>query len=453
MTLIKSISGIRGIIDSSIDSTLVAKYVKAFCRISANRTILLARDTRRSGDKFIGNSIEILKRLNKEYVNCGIIPTPTAQYLIKKNNYAGGIVFTASHNPENWNGMKFIDSNGIFLDYKKFNDLENEAKNIEINHLEYTALQSHFRNGKDLSKESISTHINDILSLNINNFNLVKNKKIKVAIDCVNGATSIALPMLLNKFNCEIIAINSTYNEFFSRSPEPIPSNLKTLSKCVIDNNADLGLATDPDGDRLSIIDNKGNPLGEELTLSMCVYYFLKYFPENRKYPIVTNLSTSLLSEKISQEYDTPFVRTPVGEINVVKKMEEMGSLIGGEGNGGIILKESHLGRDSLVGSMIILNLLAKENKSLNEIYNLFPKYYIQKSSLKLDNSSNSSIDKIKQKFNDQNIIDIDGLKIIWKNEWVHIRKSNTEPILRIISESQSKNRSIELIDMIKGLI
>ena len=448
MTLIKSISGIRGIINVSIDSQLVSKYVTAFSNISPNGIILLGRDTRNSGDLFIKDSINILTQLNKKFINCGILPTPTAQYLIKKNNYAGGIVFTASHNPSNWNGMKFIDSNGIFLDHKKFSDLEETVKNTTVKNIE-----DKYDFHKDLSAESIDEHINDILGLSINNLNLVKDKKIKVAIDCVNGATSKALPLLLDKFNCEIIKIHSDYNENFGRSPEPIPANLKELSKCVVDNDADLGFATDPDGDRLSIVDNKGNPLGEELTLSMCVYYFLKYFPEKRKYPIVTNLSTSLLSEKISEKYNTPFIRTPVGEINVVKKMQDIESLIGGEGNGGIILKESHLGRDALVGAMIILNLLVKENKSLNEIYNYFPKYHIQKSSIELNNSSDDIISKIKKKFYNEKIVDIDGLKIIWEDEWLHIRKSNTEPILRIISESKSISQSKKLIRLIKDMI
>ena len=449
MTLIKSISGIRGIIDTSIDSKIVSQYVKAFSNISPDGAILLARDPRNSGDVFISNSIDILTKSNRKFINCGIIPTPTAQYLIENNNYAGGIVFTASHNPSNWNGMKFIDSGGIFLDHKKFSNLEKEAKKIIIK--EVNNKKSIFYN--DLSEKSINKHIDNILNLSINKLSLIKEKKIKVAIDCVNGATSKALPSLLNKLNCEVIKIHSHYDENFGRSPEPIPSNLKELSECVIDNNADLGLATDPDGDRLSIIDNKGNPLGEELTLSMCVYYFLKYFPDKRKHPIVTNLSTSMLSETISKKYNTPFIRTPVGEINVVKKMQEVEALIGGEGNGGIILKESHLGRDSLVGTIIILNLLAIENKSLNQINEFFPKYYIQKSSIELDNYSDGAIEKIKREFNNENIIDIDGLKIIWENEWLHIRKSNTEPILRIISESKSISQSNKLIELIKSII
>ena len=450
MTLIKSISGIRGIIDTSINSKVVTKYVKAFSNISPEGTILLARDTRNSGEKFILDSMDILSELNKKFINCGIIPTPTAQYLIQNNNYSGGIVFTASHNPSNWNGMKFIDSQGIFLDHKKFSNLEKEAKKIIIKKLDEKSTIN-----KDSSEESINEHIDSILNLSLNNSNLVQQKKIKVAIDCVNGATSKALPLLLNKLNCEVVKIHSDYNENFGRSPEPIPSNLKELSQCVIENNADLGLATDPDGDRLSIIDNKGNPLGEELTLSMCVYYFLKYFPDKRKYPIVTNLSTSMLSETISKRYNTPFIRTPVGEIHVVKKMQEVESFIGGEGNGGVILKESHLGRDSLVGSMIILNLLVKENKSLDEIYNLFPKYYIQKSSVELDDSSLKIIDNLKQKLLiAKDIIVVDGLKIVYnENEWIHLRKSNTEPILRIIVESKSISQSNKLIKNIKHMI
>ena len=448
MTLIKSISGIRGIIDSSIDSKLVSKYVKAFSNISPKGTILLARDTRNSGDIFISNSINVLTKLNIKFINCGIIPTPTAQYLIEKNNYAGGIVFTASHNPSNWNGMKFIDSNGIFLDHEKFSNLEEEIKKITLKDVSHESMSY-----VELSNESINQHVDSILNLSINNLNLVKQKKIKIAIDCVNGATSKALPSLLNKLDCEIIKIHSDYNEEFGRSPEPIPSNLKELSQCVINNNADLGLATDPDGDRLSIVDNEGTPLGEELTLSMCVYYFLKYFPDKRKHPIITNLSTSMLSETIAKEYNTPFMRTPVGEINVVKKMQSAGSLIGGEGNGGIILKESHLGRDSLVGTIIILNLLARENKTLNQIYKLFPKYHIQKSSIEFTGSSTKIIQKIKQEFKNETIIDIDGLKIVWKDEWVHIRKSNTEPILRIIAESKSISQTNKLIELIKNII
>ena len=451
MTLIKSISGIRGIINTSLSSNLIAKYISAFSNISPAGKLLLARDTRNSGAEYINSTKALLKYLDRESINCDIIPTPTAQFLVVKNNCAGGIVFTASHNPSNWNGMKFIDQNGIFIDQEKFNQLENEFKKITLS----ADIKINIANNEQDNKaeESINLHLKNILNLSIINKELIKQKNYKVVIDCANGATSIALPKLLKKLGCEIIKINSDYSEDFGRSPEPIPANIKDLVLSVTKNNADIGFATDPDGDRLSIVDNFGNPLGEELTLALCVYYFLKFFKNNRKYPIAANLSTSMISEKISESFNTPFIRSAVGEINVVKKMQHENSLLGGEGNGGIILRESHLGRDSLVGAAIVLNLLAKESLTINEIFNSFPKFYIQKSSIELKNDSETIISKLKRYFMNEEIIETDGLKIVRKNEWIHIRKSNTEPILRIISESKSISRSKELIKIIKNEI
>ena len=451
MTLIKSISGIRGIINTSLNSNLIAKYISAFSNISPAGKLLLARDTRNSGAEYIISTKALLKYLDRESINCDIIPTPTAQFLVVKNNCAGGIVFTASHNPSNWNGMKFIDQNGIFIDQEKFNQLENEFKKITLS----ADIKINIANNEQDNKaeESINLHLKNILNLSIINKELIKQKNYKVVIDCANGATSIALPKLLKKLGCDVIKINSDYSEDFGRSPEPIPSNIKELVLSVTKNNADIGFATDPDGDRLSIVDNFGNPLGEELTLALCVYYFLKFFKNNRKYPIATNLSTSMISEKISESFNTPFIRSAVGEINVVKKMQHENSLLGGEGNGGIILRESHLGRDSLVGAAIVLNLLAKESLTINEIFNSFPKFYIQKSSIELKNDSDAIISKLKRYFMNEDIIETDGLKIVRKSEWIHIRKSNTEPILRIISESKSISRSKELIKIIKNEI
>ena len=451
MTLIKSISGIRGIINTSLDFNLIAKYISAFSNISPTGKLLLARDTRNSGAEYINSTKALLKYLDRESINCDIIPTPTAQFLVIKNNCAGGIVFTASHNPSNWNGMKFIDQNGIFIDQEKFNQLEDEFKKITLSADIKLNLANNEQDNK--AEESINLHLKNILNLSIINKELIKQKNYKVVIDCANGATSIALPKLLKKLGCEVIKINSDYSEDFGRLPEPIPSNIKDLALSVTRNNADIGFATDPDGDRLSIVDNSGNPLGEELTLALCVYYFLKFFENNRKYPITTNLSTSMISEKISESFDTPFIRSAVGEINVVKKMQHENSLIGGEGNGGIILRESHLGRDSLVGTAIVLNLLAKESLTINEIFNSLPKFYIQKSSIELKGDSNATINKLRRYFINEDVIETDGLKIVRKNEWIHIRKSNTEPILRIISESKSKSRSIELINIIKNEI
>jgi len=448
MTLIKSISGIRGIVDISLNSDLIIKYVQAFSQISPNGRILLARDTRNSGEKYISMAANILNQLNRDVINCDIVPTPTAQFIISKNDYAGGIVFTASHNPSNWNGIKFINSKGIFIDQEMFDQLE-----LNYNSLKKNSFNLSSKSIKEYSIKSINAHIENTINLSVVDKKLIRKKQFCVVVDCANGATSVALPKLLDRLNCKVIKINSTYNEDFGRSPEPIPANITDLSKSVIENKADIGFATDPDGDRLSIVDNLGTPLGEELTLGFCVYYILKFFPKLRKMPIVSNLSTSMISEKISNIYDATYLRTSVGEINVVKRMEKENSTIGGEGNGGIILKESHLGRDALVGVGIILSMLSKESLSINKIFETFPKFYIEKSSIPLKNTRGDVTLKLKKIFSDQNIIETDGLKIIWENEWVHIRKSNTEPILRIISESKSKIKSKELISRIKNEI
>jgi len=448
MTLIKSISGIRGIVNSSLDYNLIAKYVQAFSSISKKGTILLARDTRNSGEKYISLATNVLKESNRATTNCGIIPTPTAQFTVKENDYAGGIVFTASHNPSNWNGMKFINSEGVFIDQKMFDQLEEK-----YNALKESKINFNQKSIKQYSIETIDAHIENILNLSILSKNLIREKQFCIVVDCANGATSIALPRLLEKLNCKVIKINSKYNEDFGRSPEPIPENITALSNAVIENGADVGFATDPDGDRLSIVDNLGNPLGEELTLAFCVYYFLKFFPKLRKNPIVSNLSTSMISEKISDTFNTPYLRSSVGEINVVEKMKKENSVLGGEGNGGIILKESHLGRDALVGAGIILSLLSKESCTINKIFESFPQFYIEKSSIPLKNQKENIMEKIKKIFLAKDIDETDGLKIIWENEWLHIRKSNTEPILRIISESKSKKRSKELISRIKNEI
>ena len=452
MTLIKSISGIRGLIDKSLNPSMIARYVQAFSLISPNNgKILLARDTRNSGKEYIQIAINALKRINRESIVVDIVPTPTAQFEVFSKRYAGGIVFTASHNPSDWNGIKFIGPEGTFINQEVFNRLEDEFKNLsDTEFLENLDDKQIFKNE---SIDCINAHLLNIENLSIINKSKIKKNNFKVVIDCANGATSIALPQILKNLGCNVIKINSNYSEDFGRSPEPTPKNLSQLCSKVIETDSDIGFATDPDGDRLSIVDNKGKALGEEITLALSIFYVLKYFKEYRKTPIVTNLSTSLISEKIASKYNTRLMRSSVGEINVVNMMQKECALIGGEGNGGVILAESHLGRDSLVGAAIILNLISNESLSINELFNLLPKFYIEKSTVHLTNSSNIYIEKLKESYSNDNINENDGLKIIRDNEWVHIRKSNTEPILRIIAESKSIERSKELIEEIKNEI
>ena len=452
MTLIKSISGIRGLIDKSLNPSMIARYAQAFSLISPNHgKILLARDTRNSGKEYIQIAINALKRINRKSIVADIVPTPTAQFEIFSKRYAGGIVFTASHNPSDWNGIKFIGPEGTFINQEVFNRLEDEFKNLsDTEFLENLDDKQIFKNE---SIDCINAHLLNIENLSIINKSKIKKNNFKVVIDCANGATSIALPQILKNLGCNVIKINSNYSEDFGRSPEPTPKNLSQLCSKVIETDSDIGFATDPDGDRLSIVDNKGKALGEEITLALSIFYVLKYFKEYRDAPIVTNLSTSLISEKIASKYNTRLMRSSVGEINVVNLMQKECALIGGEGNGGVILAESHLGRDSLVGAAIILNLISNESLSINELFNLLPKFYIEKSTVHLTNSSDVYIKKLKELYSNDNINEKDGLKIIRDNEWVHIRKSNTEPILRIIAESKSIERSKQLIEEIKNEI
>ena len=451
MTLIKSISGIRGIIDKSLDSTMVAKYVQAFSNISPHGKILLARDTRNSGKDYIQTAIIALEQINRKSIVVDIVPTPTAQFEVYSKRYAGGIVFTASHNPSDWNGLKFIGPEGTFINQETFNRLENEFENLSnIEVLNFLDKKTIYKNE---SADAINAHLFNIENLSIINKNKIKKNNFKVAVDCANGATSIALPLILKNLGCDVVKINSNYSQDFGRSPEPTPKNLNHLCSKVIETKSDIGFATDPDGDRLSIVDNKGKALGEEITLAFSIFYVLKYFKEFRNAPIVTNLSTSLTSEKIASKYNTPFFRSSVGEINVVNMMQEKCSLIGGEGNGGVILTESHLGRDSLVGAAIMLNLMSNESQSVNNLFNMIPRFYIEKSTINITDDYDIYLEKLKDSHSNDNINEDDGLKIIRDDEWIHIRKSNTEPILRIIAESKSVERSKELIEKIKNEI
>ena len=443
MELIKSISGIRGIFNKSLTIQNSTIFSKKFATQQKNGPILLARDTRPHGKQIYDNILKSLNSIGKDVISCNIIPTPTAQYIIKQNDYAGGIVVTASHNPIEWNGLKFLDHDGCFLNEAKMKIILND------NYIKKASTKS----GIVINyNKAIIEHIENVLNLKCLNSELIKNKKFKVVVDTVNGAAYEALPLLLKKLNCKVVKIHCSNDGTFPRGTEPIPSHLNNLSNAVKKNYADIGFATDPDADRLSIIDNNGKAIGEESTLILALESFLKYYKNNQK--IVTNLSTSMGVDIIASKYNSNVERSLVGEINVVEKMKEIGSEIGGEGNGGVILKESHLGRDSLVASALILNHLAQSNISLSKIMKAVPKFEIIKDKITIKKDINFS--NIKSYFKNENeveFIESDGLKILYKDKWVHIRKSNTEPIIRIISEASNKDIATHLINTIKNII
>ena len=357
-------------------------------------------------------------------------------------------MITASHNPKEWNGMKFIDSDGTFLGQNKNKKLFDIAKSFNKSKINSNTKKSHTSN----FIESIDFHISNVLNTSFININQIKKRKFKIILDTINGASCIGFKKLLEKLNCQIIHINDKPNGLFNRNPEPKTENIKEVSKIVLENSADLALITDPDGDRLAIIDNKGQIMIEENTLVLCADEFLN--KTNNKNPIVTNLSTTAAIEEITKKYNVEVIRSAVGEINVVNKMKDCNALIGGEGNGGVILSESHYGRDAFIGAVIILNHLATNNLTMNQAQQKIPKYYMLKEKIAIDSQLTKKIisKKIKQKFSELTFDETDGIKVIDKNFWIHIRQSNTEPIIRIYIESKNEQDLSNLFNEVKGI-
>ena len=447
MTLIKSISGVRGIVNDGLDYAIIEKFVFSFLLLQNNGPILIARDGRSHGLEFSEKLCKALSAIGRDVINCGIIPTPTAQFIVENNQYSGGIVITASHNPTNWNGLKFIDSDGCFISPEKYKKLLSVMEDQKYINQKY----DNAGKIKNYNKEAIDKHLNNITNLSIINLKKIKDKQYKIVIDAVNSSGSKIIPMLLKKFSCKIITLNCNLNGEFTRGAEPLPHNLSEISKVVVDNGADLGIATDPDGDRLAIIDEKGNPIGEESTLVISCDSLL--MNNQIKTPIVTNLSTSMAIDDLAGKYDIPVLRSNVGEINVVNEMKKVSAVIGGEGNGGVILPESHYGRDSLVAIALLLNRLSMENLSMSELYNKIPNYEIIKDFIKTDKSlTEDFINFIKKELNPIEINIMDGVKLIWPDKWIHIRQSNTEPIIRFYSEAHNLEDSIELINIAKEI-
>ncbi len=442
MKLITSISGIRGIYGETLTDPIASKYVHSFSDIQASGTILLAQDSRPHGKHLYEKISQTLRTLGRDVISCGIIPTPTAQYIIKEKKLSGGVVITASHNPIEWNGLKFLDDDGCFLNLEKMEQLLSQDPK---------PMESNITGDIIKSEDAYQHHIDNVLNLVCIDIDTIKSKNFKVIVDTVNGAAYKALPELLEKLNCDVVKIHCDNDGTFPRGTEPIPSHLEDLSKAVTENNADIGFATDPDADRLAIVDNHGNPIGEESTLVLALESYLKYYQGSQK--IVTNLSTSMAVDVIAHKYNSTVQRSSVGEINVVEKMKELNSSIGGEGNGGVILEESHLGRDSLVASALVLNHLAQSNLPFNEILEDIPSFVMIKDKINLqDDVDFNHIKKLFQN-DDVSFIQSDGLKILWENKWVHIRKSNTEPIIRIISEAVDHKTARGLIDSLRDNI
>jgi len=435
--LIRSASGLRGIAEDNFTPELIDKYISAFITTQNIKSCVIGRDGRPSGKEISQWVIDSFHKNGINVENCGLATTPTLQVMTENKNYDGGIVITASHNPSEYNGLKFLQTDGTFLSPDRCEELFKAVdQNVSIDTPDSLGLVSDYSTANE-------EHIGKVLAAKCVDTDNIRKKKFKVVIDCVNGAGSFILPMLCEQLGCEVVTINCNGDGNFTRVAEPLADNLNELEQKVLNVGADVGFATDPDGDRLSIVSNKGKAIGEEYTLVLAV----KNFINSQESMVVTNLSTSMMLDNIAGKT----IRTKIGEAHVVKKMNELNISIGGEGNGGVILKEVHLGRDSLVAISMILNLLSLSGKSISDEITNIPKYLMIKDKIHID--SKIDFDSLETIFDCNEINKLDGIKFSWPNKWIHIRQSNTEPIIRIFAEAKTQEEVDELINTLKNYL
>ena len=448
-TLMVSISGIRGIVGDGLDPEVLVKYTSAYAEFIKKGKVVVGRDARISGEMV--NSIVTGTLLAKglDVIDIGICPTPTVQYTVKTLSAQGGIAISASHNPNEWNALKLLNSTGQFMTPDENLEL------LKILDSDQNKFQSWDKIGKrTVDKKALKRHMKDVLKLKYINLKKIKKRKFKVLVDCVNGAGVYVIPDLLKEFGCKIIEMNCEKTGVFPRLPEPLPENLKTTMKAVKKHSADLGIVVDPDVDRLVLITENGEPFGEENTITQAVNFILS----KKKGNVTVNLSTTRAVDDVTEKAGCKVFRSPVGEANVVKKMKEVNAVIGGEGSGGVIYPALHYGRDALVGIALTLQSLVEFGGSISKLKKSLPQYFIAKKKIDLGKvKPDEIISKLIKKYSGEKINTEDGLRIDLKDHWVHFRKSNTEPIVRIITEAKSRktaeNFSEKYFNEIKSLI
>lgn len=460
MALIKSISGIRGTIGGKQGEGLtpmdIIKFTSGFAIWCKNnypgKKIVVGRDARISGEMVNHLVVGTLQGLGIDVIDLGLSTTPTVEIAVPMENAIGGIIITASHNPKQWNALKLLNNKGEFISEKDGEEVLTLAENIDLNYAEINDLGTHSIDNSYLQK-----HIDAILSLPMVDVQAIKEKNFKIVIDCVNSTGGIFIPALLKALGVtQITELYCSPNGQFPHNPEPLPENLNDLSNEVKLQKADLGIAVDPDVDRLAFVCEDGQMFGEEYTLVAVADYLLSHHKGRAS---VSNLSSTRALRDVTEKWGGKYEASAVGEVNVVEKMKAVNALIGGEGNGGIIYPELHYGRDALVGIALFLTHLAKFGKSVSLLRSSYPNYYISKN--KIDLSPNIDLkhlmEQVSLKYKKQPINNIDGLKIEFEKEWVHLRKSNTELILRIYSEGETEttaqNLAYKMMSDIKEII
>jgi phosphomannomutase len=442
MTLIKSISGIRGIIGDGLSPAEITGFTSAYAAFIKKTTgkqrikVIVGRDARVSGRMVSAMVSSTLMSCSADVTDIGLATTPTVEMAVTECGADGGIIITASHNPAQWNALKLLNSRGEFLSATEGEEILRMAEEGKFTYAGYQEIGSYSEDSLQLKK-----HIDKVLALPLVNVRAIRQAKFKVAFDAVNSVGGIALPVLLDALGVEsVFPLNATPDGLFAHNPEPLPEHLTEIAKIVKDHTADVGFVVDPDVDRLAIIMEDGNFFGEEYTLVAVSDYILSHTPGNT----VSNMSSTRALRDITEKHGGQYFASAVGEVNVVDMMKKRGAIIGGEGNGGVIYPELHYGRDALVGIALFLSHLALSGKKCSELRKTYPDYFMSKNkvTLKPGASINELFSAVKSRYNEFPINDIDGLKIDFDKGWVHLRQSNTEPIMRIYAEGTSMDQA-----------
>lgn len=422
---------------------MTAAYGKWLIDSGASKKVITGRDGRISGPLVANLAIQTLLAMGIDIVDLGLSTTPTVEMAVPHLKAGGGIIFTASHNPREWNALKLLNTKGEFISARDGNDILRIASERTFSFADADRLGSYEQND-----DMINYHIQSILDLPYVDIDLIRNHKFKIVVDCINSTGAIAIPPLLDRLGCQYELINAIPDGNFAHNPEPLAKNLTGLSQKVIEQEAHLGIAVDPDVDRLVFMNEDGQLFGEEYTLVAVSDFILSRNPG----PTVSNLSSTRALKDVSNSFGQNYHASAVGEVNVVRKMKEVGAVIGGEGNGGVILPELHYGRDALAGIALMLNHLAEKKTTMSQLKSSYPEYHIVKEKVDLSDTLDLDdiLNEVKNSYIDEKINEIDGLKIDFENGWVHLRKSNTEAIIRIIAESSSITEAKNLVDKIK---
>jgi len=439
--LMVSVSGIRGRVGEALTPEVVARYAAGFgawaSRPGASRRVVVGRDSRVSGPMFHRAVLSALQSVGCDVIDVGLTTTPTCQLAVEHHHAAGGLMISASHNPIEWNALKFIGPTGLFLE---------NSEGVEMRGL----VESGIPRARwdqlgqiELDESAVQRHIDRVLSIPYLDVEGIRRRRFNVALDCVRGAGAIIMPLLLDRLGCRLTAINLETDGLFPRSPEPVPENLGDLEQLVLRSGAAIGFAVDPDVDRLALVSDAGKAIGEDFTLALASRVVLRH----KRGPVVTNLSTSRIVEDVAGAAGVPVIRAPVGEVNVAVRMRDEHSPVGGEGNGGVILSEVHLGRDAPVGAALLLQLLHEDDRSLSQIVSDLPRYSIVKDKLdRPDASLDTVYDALRLAFTGAAVDTQDGLRLSWPDRWVHVRPSGTEPIVRVIAEAPTNREALDLV-------